>query len=201
MRRSNYWRDNYNPLRGLSIARLMALFEQAERGAFAETQLTLRKAEKRFPVLKGFVEKLLSSIEALDGKVRVKEQLPEGGTPELAEAQRKFLQSRYDLLKNFKTSSRRLPWRIFAATRSCKSIATRTASSPARWQSYIGWSRGAGRATASTGIFITTRIRSSGWGWAVARPFWAKTAGLAATHCPGPILSFGRRSRLCTRSP
>lgn len=104
VRRSNFWRDNYNPLRGLTIARLLALFEQAERGAFSEIQLTLRKAEKRFPILKGFVEKLLSSIEELDGKVRVKEQLPEGATPAMAEAQRKFLQARYDLLQNFKSS-------------------------------------------------------------------------------------------------
>jgi hypothetical protein len=104
VRRSNFWRDNYNPLRGLTIARLMALFEQSERGAFAEIQLTLRKAEKRFPILKGFIEKLLSSIEGLEGKVRVKEQLPGGATPAMAEHQRKFLQSRYDLLRNFKTS-------------------------------------------------------------------------------------------------
>ena len=104
VRRSNFWRDNYNPLRGLTIARLMALFEQAERGAFAEIQLTLRKAEKRFPVLKGFMEKLLSSVEGLEGKVRIKEQLPAGATAELAEAQRRFLQERYDLLKNFKAS-------------------------------------------------------------------------------------------------
>jgi phage gp29-like protein len=104
VRRSNFWRDNYNPLRSLTIGRLMMLFEQAERGAFAEIQLTLRKSEKRFPVLKGFTEKLLSAIESLDGKVRVKEQLPEGATAAMAEKQRKFLQARYDLLKNFKTS-------------------------------------------------------------------------------------------------
>jgi phage gp29-like protein len=104
VRRSNYWRDNYNPLRGLTVARLVALLEAAERGAFAEIQLVLRKAEKRFPVLKGFIEKLLSSVEELDGMVRVKEQLPLGATPEMAERQRRFLQSRYDLLKNFKTS-------------------------------------------------------------------------------------------------
>ena len=104
VRRSNFWRDNYNPLRGLTIARLTALFEQAERGAFSEIQLTLRKAEKRFPVLKGFLEKLLSSIEELDGKVRVKEQLPEGANDAMAEAQRAYLQGRYDLLKNFKTA-------------------------------------------------------------------------------------------------
>ena len=104
IRRSNFWRDNYNPLRGLTIARLMALFEQAERGAFAEIQLTLRKAEKRFPVLKGFMEKLLASVEGLEGKVRVKEQLPDGATPAMAERQRRHLQGRYDLLKNFKAS-------------------------------------------------------------------------------------------------
>jgi len=104
VRRSNFWRDNYNPMRGLTIARLLALFEQAERGAQAEVQLLLRKAEKRFPVLKGFVEKLLSSIEELEGKVRIKEQLPEGATKAMAEQQRQFLQKRYDLLKNFKTS-------------------------------------------------------------------------------------------------
>lgn len=104
VRQSNFWRDNYNPLRGLTIARLMALFEQAERGAFAEIQLTLRKTEKRFPVLKGFKEKLLSHLLELDGRVRILEQLPAGATPAMAERQRRFLQSRYDLLRNFKGS-------------------------------------------------------------------------------------------------
>ena len=100
VRRSNFWRDNYNPLRGLTIARLMALFEQAERGAFAEIQLTLRKAEKRFPVLKGFIERLLSSIEELDWDVKVMEELPPGATPEMAETQRAWLKSRYELISN-----------------------------------------------------------------------------------------------------
>jgi len=104
VRRSNSWRDNYNALRGLTISRLIALLETAERGAHAELQLVLRKAEKRFPVLKGFIEKLLSSVEELDGMVRLKEQLPVGATPAIAERQRQFLQSRYDLLKNLKAS-------------------------------------------------------------------------------------------------
>jgi hypothetical protein len=104
VRRSNFWRDNYNPMRGLTIAWLMARLEQAERGSLPEVQLLLRKAEKRFPVLKGFAEKLLAGVSALDGKVRVKEQLPAGATPAMAERQRRFLQDRYDLLRNFKTS-------------------------------------------------------------------------------------------------
>jgi phage gp29-like protein len=100
VRKSNSWRDNYNPLRQLTIQRLMALFEQAERGAYSEIQLILRKAEKRFPILKGFVEKLVSSIEELEWDVKVMAALPEGVTPAMAEAQRKFLRGRYDLLKN-----------------------------------------------------------------------------------------------------
>lgn len=100
VRKSNSWRDNYNPLRQLTIQRLMALFEQAERGAFSEIQLILRKAEKRFPVLKGFIEKLTSSIEELNWDVKVMDPLPEGITEEQAEAQRKYLKGRYELLKN-----------------------------------------------------------------------------------------------------
>jgi phage gp29-like protein len=99
VRKSNMWRDNYNPLRQLTIARLIAIFEQAERGAYPELQLILRKAEKRFPILKGFIEKLTSSIEELNWDVKVMDPLPDGVQPGQAEAQRKFLKGRYDLLK------------------------------------------------------------------------------------------------------
>ena len=100
VRKSNLWRDNYNPLRGLVMGRLITIFEAAERGAFAELQLLLRKAEKRYPVLKGFIERLLASLEELDWDVKPLRLLPPGATPELAEAQRKFLRSRYDLVQN-----------------------------------------------------------------------------------------------------
>jgi phage gp29-like protein len=101
VRRSNFWRDNYNPLRLLTIQRLMILFEYAERGAFAEIQLLIRKARKRYPILKGFIEKMLSSIEELHWDVKVLQNLPAGATPEMAEAQRKWLRQRYDLLQKF----------------------------------------------------------------------------------------------------
>ena len=101
VRRSNMWRDNYNPMRLLTIQRLLVLFEYAERGAFAEVQLLIRKARKRFPVLRGFIEKLLSSIEELNWDVKVMENLPQGANEAMAEKQRQFLRSRYDLLDNF----------------------------------------------------------------------------------------------------
>lgn len=100
VRKSNQWRDNYNPLRGLIMSRLINMFEAAERGAYAELQLLLRKSEKRYPTLKGFIERLLSSVEELDWDVKVLKVLPPGATPEMAEKQRAFLRSRYDLIGN-----------------------------------------------------------------------------------------------------
>lgn len=100
VRKSNLWRDSYNPMRGLVMARLIVMFEESERGAYAELQLLLRKAEKRYPILKGFIERLLSSIEELDWDVKVLKTLPPGATPEMAEKQRAFLRARYDAINN-----------------------------------------------------------------------------------------------------
>jgi phage gp29-like protein len=100
VRKSNLWRDNYNPLRSLTIQRVIALIEAAERGDMVEIQLVIRKACRRYPILKGFLEKLLSSIEELDWDIKVMDPLPEGATDAMAEAQQKFLRSRYDLLTN-----------------------------------------------------------------------------------------------------
>jgi len=100
VRKSNLWRDNYNPLRGLVMGRLITIFEAAERGAYAELQLLLRKTEKRYPTLKGFIERLLASVEELDWDVKVMKVLPPGATAEMAEKQRAYLRSRYDLIGN-----------------------------------------------------------------------------------------------------
>ena len=102
VRRSNLWRDNYNPLRALTIARLITMFEAAERGAYAELQLLLRKVEKRYPVLKALKSRRLSALEKLDWDVKVMERLPEGGTPEMADRQQKYLKGRYELVKNLR---------------------------------------------------------------------------------------------------
>lgn len=100
VRSSNAWRDNYNPLRQLAVGRVIAMIEAAERGDFAELQLTLRKVERRYPVLKGLIARLTGALEKLDWDIKVMDPLPEGATPEQAEAQRKFLRARYDLIEN-----------------------------------------------------------------------------------------------------
>lgn len=100
VRQSNRWRDNYNPIRGLVIARAISLLEAADRGDFAELQLVIRKVERRYPVLKGLKARRLAALERLDWEIKVIEELPAGATQEEAEAQRKFLRSRYELVQN-----------------------------------------------------------------------------------------------------
>lgn len=100
VRKSNQWRDSYNPLRSLVISRVVAMLEAAERGDFAELQLTLRKVEKRYPVLKALIARRCGAIEKLNWDVKVPEVLPDGVTPEQAEAQRAHLRARYDLVEN-----------------------------------------------------------------------------------------------------
>jgi phage gp29-like protein len=101
VRQSNRWRDNYNPIRGLVIARAISILEAADRGDFAELQLVMRKVERRYPVLKGLKARRLAALERLDWEIKLVDALPEGATREDAEAQRKFLGQRYELVENF----------------------------------------------------------------------------------------------------
>lgn len=100
VRESNRWRDNYNPLRGLVIAKVVTILEAAERGDYAELQLTMRKLERRYPVLKALKSRRLSALEKLDWDIKVMDPLPEGATAAMAEAQQKHLRSRYELIEN-----------------------------------------------------------------------------------------------------
>jgi hypothetical protein len=100
VRQSNRWRDNYNPIRGLFIARAVSLLEAADRGDFAELQLVMRKVERRYPVLKGLKARRLAALERLDWEIKVVDELPQGATRQDAEAQRHFLRNRYELVEN-----------------------------------------------------------------------------------------------------
>jgi len=102
IRQSNLWRDNYNPLRGLTLERLVGIFEAAERGAYAELQLLLRKVEKRYPVLKALKSRRLAALEKLDWDVKIFDRLPSGATAVMAARQQEFLKARYELIRNLR---------------------------------------------------------------------------------------------------
>jgi phage gp29-like protein len=104
VRKSNQFRDNYNPLRGLVISKVVSLLEAAERGDYAELQLVMRKIEKRYPVLKALKARRLAALEELDWDIKVMDPLPPGVTEAQAEKQKQFLRSRYELIKNLTDS-------------------------------------------------------------------------------------------------
>lgn len=102
VRASNRWRDHFNPLRGLVISKVVSMLEAAERGDFAELQLTMRKIERRYPVYKALRSRRLSAMGELDWDIKIVSDLPEGTTEAMADAQAQYLRSRYELIENIR---------------------------------------------------------------------------------------------------
>ena len=76
----NRWRENYNALTGLTIARVRQLIEQSQRGDTAYVQWTYRTIERRHPVLKALIDLCEAPLENFQWDVRVKKKLPDGFT-------------------------------------------------------------------------------------------------------------------------
>lgn len=104
--RANRWRDGYNPLRALTLTRVVSLLEAGERGEMADLQWTYRFIEKRGAVCRSLIVRRASALLKLDWDVKVPEELPPGGTPEMAERQRKTLRTWYDRIDNLREALR-----------------------------------------------------------------------------------------------
>jgi phage gp29-like protein len=108
IRAANKWRDFYNVLRGLTVARVVLLIERAQYGDTAELQLLMDKTERRYPVCKALKSRRQSALGKLSKEwdVKILEQLPDGATPAMAAAQQKFLKNRYNLVTNLRQTIR-----------------------------------------------------------------------------------------------
>lgn len=100
--RANRWRENYNPLRGLGIARVVELLEQGERGEFSELQWLFRFVEKRDPILRAIIKRRRAALQKLDWEIKTVADLPEGATDEQAAAQAKTLREAYEFIDNLR---------------------------------------------------------------------------------------------------
>ena len=74
------WRDQLNPLRGLTIKRAVTLLEQAQRGIMADYQWTCRLMERRFPDLSALISRRISALMEMDWEIKT--VTPEEGDPE-----------------------------------------------------------------------------------------------------------------------
>lgn len=100
--RANRWRENYNPLRGLVMSRVVSLLEEGERGQYADLQWLFRFVEKRDPVLRAMIKRRRAALQKLDWEIKVVSELPPGATEEQAEAQKQTLRNAYDFIDNLR---------------------------------------------------------------------------------------------------
>jgi phage gp29-like protein len=99
---ANRWRENYNPLRGLTMRRAVELFELGQRGDTAYLQWTYRFIERRNPTLSGLISRCEAPFASFDWSINVKSILPPGGTKAMAERQKQSLTDAYDSIDNLR---------------------------------------------------------------------------------------------------
>jgi phage gp29-like protein len=101
---ANGWRDQWNPLRGLTIAKAISYLEAGERGEYADLQWLYRFVEKRHPILMALLARYDGGLLKLDWqiKIRDKKKWPEGATQAMAERQAKALREAYESIDNLK---------------------------------------------------------------------------------------------------
>lgn len=102
VRRANRWRENYNPLRGLVLSRVVALLEEGERGQYADLQWLYRFIEKRDPILRAIIKRRRAALQKLDWEIKVVSELPPGATEAMAEKQKETLRAAYEFIDNLR---------------------------------------------------------------------------------------------------
>jgi phage gp29-like protein len=75
------WRDAYNPLRGLSIQKLVSLLEAGERGQYADLQWFYHYMERSDAMVYSVVQRRRAALLELDWDIRV---VSEAGSGTLA---------------------------------------------------------------------------------------------------------------------
>lgn len=99
---ANKWREQYNYLRGLMMARAVALLENGLMGDYPELQRVYALAEMSNGTYVGLVERCLAPFAEFDWEIKTVEEkkLPTGTTPAMADAQAVTLRNAYDAIKN-----------------------------------------------------------------------------------------------------
>jgi hypothetical protein len=94
---NHQWREQYNPLRQLTISRAVLLKEMMVRGEFCQPQWTFFHMERDYPTLCALIERRISAIVELDCSFRTAEpdKFPKGFDQTLAEEQAAALRELY----------------------------------------------------------------------------------------------------------
>ena len=94
------WRDQYNPLRGLSLPKLISLLESGERGAYADLQWFYHYMERSDAMIHAVIQRRRAALLACDWDIRV--SADEDTDKGLSAEQSSFLREAYDRVENFR---------------------------------------------------------------------------------------------------
>jgi len=98
--KNHKWRDQYNPLRGLSLPKLVTLLESGERGAYADLQWFYHYMERSDAMIHAVIQRRRAALLACDWDIRV--SADEDADKGLAAEQSAFLREAYDRVENFR---------------------------------------------------------------------------------------------------
>jgi phage gp29-like protein len=103
------WRDWYNPLKGLSMSRIVAMEDAAERGQHADLQWLWNAMERTDVTVQAAIARRLSFIDSIDWEIRASES----ADPMLAAEQTELLTYAYNRIANFKEATKFLASALF----------------------------------------------------------------------------------------
>lgn len=104
------WRDHYNPLRGLTMSRIVSMEEAAERGDISDLQWFWHHMVQTDVTVAAAVMKRLSHINSLDWEIRTIST----ADPLLAQEQMEVLRYAYDRIENLNEAATKLASGLFS---------------------------------------------------------------------------------------
>jgi phage gp29-like protein len=103
------WREYYNPLHGLTMARLVSMEDAADRGQHADVQWLYRHMETADVTVQAAIARRLAFLDTLAWEVRT----TEGADPALAQEQGELLRYAYNGIDNLRDATRALAMAAF----------------------------------------------------------------------------------------
>lgn len=98
LKQVNLWRQAYNPLRALSMTKVVTMLDQAEQGYYADLMWLYRYIEKRDATLRSVKGRRLSAVKKLDWSIKVKE----GSNAKKAEKQKQHMDDFFNGIQNLR---------------------------------------------------------------------------------------------------
>ena len=102
-------RDAYNPIRWLTMTRLVGMEDSADRGQPGDLQWFYHHMERSDVTIQAAVARRLAFLDSVDWEIRQ----VENADPALAAEQADFLRYAYDRIANFKEAARNLARSLF----------------------------------------------------------------------------------------